>query len=321
MKWLVIIGGVVAAVGLFLLASASADTALLAQHYPSLLALNATLAALLAALVGTQLVLLARRHRARVFGARLTLRLLLRFAALAVVPGLIVYAVSVQFLTRSIESWFDVKVDAALEGGINLGQQVIDQMLADLRSKASAMALELADRPQAQFATQLERSRAQLGVDEAVLVTASGRLLASAAQDVTRLMPELPTAAHLRQARANRGYTAVDAAVGRPLALRVLIPVELLGEARFLQLRQTVPPSFARSAEAVEAAYRDYRELAISRDGLKRIYIVTLTFALLMALFLAVAVAATQSDLLAEPLANLAQATQAVGGGGLSRDA
>ena len=36
-------------------------------------------------------------------------------ATLAVVPGLIVYAVSVQFLTRSIESWFDVKVDAALE--------------------------------------------------------------------------------------------------------------------------------------------------------------------------------------------------------------
>jgi len=321
MKWLVIIGGVVAAVGLFLLATASADTALLAQHYPSLLALNATLAALLAALVGTQLVLLARRHRARVFGARLTLRLLLRFAALAVVPGLIVYAVSVQFLTRSIESWFDVKVDAALEGGINLGQQVIDQMLADLRAKANAMALELADRPQEQYATQLERQRAQLGVDEALLVTASGRLLASAAQDVTRLMPELPAVADLRQARANRGYTAVDATVGRPLALRVLIPVELQGEVRFLQLRQTVPPSFARSAEAVEAAYRDYRELAISRDGLKRIYIVTLTFALLMALFLAVAVAATQSDLLAEPLANLAQATQAVARGDFSRRA
>jgi nitrogen fixation/metabolism regulation signal transduction histidine kinase len=321
MKWLVIIGGVVAAVGLFLLATASADTTLLAQHYPSLLALNATLAALLAALVGTQLVLLARRHRARVFGARLTLRLLVRFAALAVVPGLIVYAVSVQFLTRSIESWFDVKVDAALEGGINLGQQVIEQMLADLRGKANGMALELGDRPQAQFATQLERSRAQLGVDEAVLVTASGRLVASAAQDVTRLMPELPGAADLRQARANRGFTAVDAAVGRPLALRVLIPVELLGEARFLQLRQTVPPTFARSAEAVEAAYRDYRELAISRDGLKRIYIVTLTFALLMALFLAVAVAATQSDLLAEPLANLAQATQAIARGDFSRRA
>jgi nitrogen fixation/metabolism regulation signal transduction histidine kinase len=321
MKWLVIIGGAVAAVGLFLLATASADTALFARHYPLLLGLNAALAGLLAALVGIQLVMLARRHRARVFGTRLTLRLLTRFAALAVVPGLIVYAVSVQFLTRSIESWFDVKVDAALEGGINLGQQVIDQMTLDLQGKANAMALELAERSPTRLPAQLERLRAQLGVEEAVVVSGSGRLVASAAHDVTKLVPELPASHALRQARAKRSYTAVDAAVGRPLALRVVVPVDLPGEMRFLQLRQSVPPSFARSAEAVEAAYRDYRELAISREGLKRIYIVTLTFALLMALFAAVAVAATQSNLLAEPLANLAQATQAVARGDFSRRA
>jgi nitrogen fixation/metabolism regulation signal transduction histidine kinase len=320
----VLIGGAVAAVGLFLLATASGDTAIFARHYPLLLGLNAALAALLAALVITQLMILARRHRARVFGARLTLRLLVRFAALAVVPGLIVYAVSVVFITRSIESWFDVKVDAALEGGINLGQQVIEQMTGDLEGKANAMALDLADRPPPQLVAQLERLRGQLGIEEAVVVTASGRLLASAGQDVTRLVPELPAAQALRQARAKRIYTAVDAAGGTALALRVVVPLDMGGvrsEARFLQVRQSVPASLARSAEAVEAAYRDYRELAISRDGLKRVYIVTLSFALLMALFVAVAVAATQSGLLAEPLANLAQATQAVARGDFSRRA
>jgi len=321
MKWLVIIGGAVAAVGLFLLATASADTTLFARHYPLLLGLNAALAALLAALVATQLVLIARRLRARVFGARLTLRLLARFAALAVVPGLIVYAVSVQFLTRSIESWFDVKVDAALEGGINLGQQVIEQMTLELRGKANAMALELAEGSRGQLASQLERLRGQLGVEEAVVVTGSGRLLAAAGQDVAKLVPELPTGNALRQARLTRAYSAVDATVGRPLALRVVVPLDLPGEARFLQLRQSVPASFARSAEAVEAAYRDYRELALSREGLKRIYVVTLSFALLMALFVALAAAATQSGLLAEPLANLAQATQAVARGDFSRRA
>jgi nitrogen fixation/metabolism regulation signal transduction histidine kinase len=102
------------------------------------------------------------------------------------------------------------------------------------------------------------------------------------------------------------------------------VPLEgaaLADEVRFLQLRQSVPASFSRNAEAVEAAYRDYRELALSREGLKRIYIVTLTFALLMALFVAVGVAVTQSNLLAEPLANLAQATQAVARGDFSREA
>src|SRR5437016_3879126 len=157
MKLLLIIGSAVAAVGLFLLATASSDTAFFAQQYPLLLALNAVLAALLAGVVSYQLLVMARRYRARVFGTRLTLRLFLRFAALAVLPGLIVYTVSVQFITRSIESWFDVKVDAALEGGINLGQQVIDQMLIDLQTKARTMALDLADIPAAQLVTHLER--------------------------------------------------------------------------------------------------------------------------------------------------------------------
>jgi two-component system, NtrC family, nitrogen regulation sensor histidine kinase NtrY len=324
LKLVLIVGGAVAALGLFLLATASGDTALFARHYPLLLTLNAALAALLAGLVAYQLVVLARRYRARVFGIRLTLRLLGRFAVLAVVPGLIVYAVSVQFLTRSIESWFDVKVDAALEGGINLGQQAIDQMMLELQAKARAIAPELAERSPAQLAAQLERLRAQVGVDEVVVVSANGRLVASASDDVTKLLPELPGAQALRQARANRGYTAVDAAAGRPLSLRVVMPLDSLGiasEARFLQLRASVPPSFSRSAEAVEAAYRDYRELAISRDGLKRVYVVTLTFAVLMALFVAVAVAVTQSNLLAEPLANLAQATQAVARGDFTRQA
>src|SRR3982751_356454 len=179
MKLVLIIGSAVAAVGLFLLATASSDTTFFAQQYPLLLALNAALAALLAGVVSYQLLVMARRYRARVFGTRLTLRLFLRFAALAVLPGLIVYAVSVQFLTRSIESWFDVKVDAALEGGITLGQQVVDQMLLELQSKARIAALDLTDRSTSQLGARLERVREQMAAEEAILLTASGRIVAS----------------------------------------------------------------------------------------------------------------------------------------------
>jgi nitrogen fixation/metabolism regulation signal transduction histidine kinase len=322
MKLVLIIGGVVAAIGLFLLATASSDTTVLAQHYPLLLALNATLATLLAGLVAYQLLALARRYRARVFGTRLTLRLLTRFAALAVLPGLIVYAVSVQFITRSIESWFDVKVDAALEGGLNLGQQAIDQMTQDLQAKARAMAQELSGRSAPQLVAQLERLRTQAGVQDAVVVSPAGRVLASASDDVLKLVPDLPPAQALRQARSSRGYSTVEAGAGRPLSLRVIVAIDppgLTDEGRYLQLRATLPASFARNAEAVETAYRDYRQLALARDDLTQVYIVTLSFALLMALFVAVAVAATQSDLLAAPLGALAQAMQAVARGDYTR--
>jgi len=324
MKLVLIVGSGVAAVGLFLLATASSDTSFFAEQYPVLLALNAALAALFGALMIYQLVAMAGRYRARVFGTRLTLRLFLRFAALAVLPGVVVYAVSVQFITRSIESWFDVKVDAALEGGMNLGQQAIDQMLIELQAKARAMALELADIPAPQLVPHLERLRLQAGVQEALVLNARGRLLAAASEDTASLVPELPAPALLRQARLQRGQTSIDAVPGRALGLRAIVPMEPLAiaaEPRFVQLRTAVPPALARNAEAVEAAYRDYRQLALSRDGLRRIYIVTLSFALLMALFVAVAVAVTQSKLLAEPLATLAQAMQAVARGDFSRHA
>jgi nitrogen fixation/metabolism regulation signal transduction histidine kinase len=324
MRLLIILGAALAGVLLFLLATASGNTTQFAQHYPLLLGLNAALAALLAALVAWQIRGLWRKYRERAFGSRLTVRLLVLLAVMAVVPGALVYTVSVQFLSKSIESWFDVKVDAALEGGINLGQSAIDQMLGDLQTKARAIAAELADRPASQQVGVLGRLRDQAGVQEAVVVSASGMVLASSSEDVTRLVPELPSQQALRQARASRAYTAVDAAAGKPLALRVVVPVAALAladEARYLQLRQTVPEQFGRSAEAVEAAYRDYRELALARQGLKRIYIVTLTLALSMALLVAIALAVVLANRLSEPLANLAQATQAVARGDFSRQA
>jgi nitrogen fixation/metabolism regulation signal transduction histidine kinase len=324
MRLLVILGAALAGVLLFLLATASGNTAQFAQHYPLLLGLNAALAGLLAALVAWQIRGLWRKYRERAFGSRLTVRLLVLFAVMAVVPGALVYTVSVQFLSKSIESWFNVKVDAALEGGISLGQSAIDQMLGDMQAKARAIAGELADQPAGQQVLLLGRLRNQAGIQEAVVVNAGGRVLASSSEDVTRLVAELPPPAALRQARSSRGYSAVDALQGKPLALRVVVMIPSLAlteEARFLQLRNTVPEQFSRSAEAVEAAYRDYRELALSRQGLNRIYIVTLTLALSMALLVAIALAVLLANRLSEPLANLAQATQAVARGDFSRRA
>ena len=71
----------------------------------------------------------------------------------------------------------------------------------------------------------LNRLREQAGVQDAVLVSAGGRLIASASGDVSKFVPELPSAQNLRQARIGRGFGAVDAPAGKPLALRVVVPL------------------------------------------------------------------------------------------------
>ena len=71
-RYLIVLLVALCAVGLFLIAMASANTALFAQHYRALLAVNGTIAALLAVLVIWQLVMLRRKLKAGVFGAKLT---------------------------------------------------------------------------------------------------------------------------------------------------------------------------------------------------------------------------------------------------------
>jgi nitrogen fixation/metabolism regulation signal transduction histidine kinase len=318
MKYLVIAAASFGAILLFLLASASANTALFARHYSWLLGLNAAVALSLLGLVAWQVRALWRDHRAKVFGSRLKLRLMLMFGLMAVLPGVLVYAVSVQFVTKSIETWFDVRVEKALESGLNLGRSALDYLLADLSNKGHGMALELSDRPDTQRRVLLNRLREQSGVQAVALFTNDGQLMASSTGELASLLTPLPSPAQLRQARSGRGYSVIEGEAGKELLLRVLIPVSplsLTSEPRILQLTQPVSANLTQNAESVEAVYRDYQELSLGREGLTRIYAMTLTLTVLLALFTAFALAFVLARRLSAPLSILAEGTQAVAAG------
>ncbi len=318
MKNLIIIAASFGAILLFLLASASANTALFASHYPWLLGINAVVALSLLALIVWQVRDLWREHRAKVFGSRLKLRLMLMFGLMAVLPGVLIYAVSVQFVTKSIESWFDVRVEKALESGLNLGRSVLDSLLEDLAEKGRSMALDLGEQSEAKRRLALSRLREQNGVQYAALFTSDGELLATATSELSVFMPEQPSFEQLRQARGGRGYRGIESNGDKELVLRVLVPVSAVGlgrEARILQLTQPVPPSLALNADRVQEVYRDYQQLSLGREGLTRIYAMTLTLTVLLALFTAIAVAFVLARRLSAPLSILAEGTQAVAAG------
>jgi hypothetical protein len=58
----------------------------------------------------------------------------------AFAPGVLIYVVSYQFVSRSIESWFDVKVEGALDAGLSLGRATLDTLANDLSSKTRVAA-------------------------------------------------------------------------------------------------------------------------------------------------------------------------------------
>jgi nitrogen fixation/metabolism regulation signal transduction histidine kinase len=304
------------------------------QHIEALLWLNIAVAALLVLVILLAALRLAIRTRQGKFGSLLLIKLAGIFALVGVVPGVLIYTVSVQFVSRSIEVWFDARVQNALDAGIDLGRGTLDSLVSDLGNKTRTAADRLAESRGATTPLALERVREQLSAQEVVLVGGSGQILLTATGSGTviapNIAPERPSPALLRQARNQRVVSqieglddenvanAVQRARVRAIARLPATDLAFGSEDRFLLVVQPIPPAVAGNALAVQSAYREYQQRALARDGLRRMYLGTLTLALVLAVFGAVLLAAVLGTQLARPLLLLAEGVKQVAAGDLT---
>ena len=337
-RWTLGVGaGVVLALSLvllFLLTLATGNRELYERNYDRLLVLNIAVAGLLLLVIGWIVLRLYLRLRQGRFGSRLLLKLAAIFALVGLMPGLMIYVVSYQFVSRSIESWFDVKVEGALDAGLNLGRATLDAMAADLANKSRQAATQLSESPDGAASLALERLRDQLSASDVVLWTAAGQVIASVGDSRFKINPERPAPAMFRNARAQRVATLIEgleelsgasaasgaAPAGRIQAVALVsnANVGLVGEPRFLQVTQSIPASVVANAIAVQEANREYQERALARGGLRKMYIGTLTLSLFLAVFSAVLLAVLLGNQLARPLLVLADGVRQVALGDLT---
>lgn len=343
LRYALVVGGAVVSILLFLLASASDNSGFFDRYYGWLLGLNAAMAFLLLTLVIVALGRLYSRYKAGKFGSRLMARLVLLFAGIGILPGLVIFMVSVQFVSHSIDSWFDVKIESAIESGLNLGRAALDESLAELGSTAQVAAATLAG----QGSMTAQPVLAQLlrdvsGLQSAILVDANGVVLAAATdQRGANLAADAPnermlstaampggyalaeggaedSVADISEDKANGMSSALDAVTGLRLRVVLAVPEPPGIEPRYLQLLQSVPVNLASNAEVLRSAYSEYRLRLEARTGLRKMYIETLTLTLLLAIFGAIGSAFLIAGNLAQPLLVLAEGTQAVAEGDLS---
>ena len=331
-QWLLGLGAVamvVIGLGLLvLMTQATGNRESYNQNYEWLVLVNAVVAGgLLITILWGAVKLLLRLKRGQ-FGSRLLVKLAGIFALVGVIPGVLIYVVSYQFVSRSIESWFDVKVEAALVAGLNLGRATLDTLSTDLSKQARAAATQLSDVSEVSAGIALEKLREQMGVSDAVLWTVSGRMVASAGQSRFQIRPERPPLQQLKDARQKGSIEWVegfDEATpggdkGR-IKVLVLLPQSGLAideDKRLLQVTQDLPPTLVNNALEVQSAYREYQERALAREGLRRMYIGTLTLSLFMAVLGAILLAVVLGNQLARPLLLLALGMRQVASGDLT---
>ncbi|MDD5028549.1 MAG: ATP-binding protein [Rhodoferax sp.] len=333
LRWVIGLGlTTMAAIGLvllFLLTLATSNRDLYERNYALLFFINVVVATLLLLAILWIAWRLVKRLRQKKFGSRLLIKLAAVFALAGFAPGVLIYVVSYQFVARSIESWFDVKVEGALDAGLNLGRSTLDALTSDLLGKTRAAAAQLGDTADTATALALERARDTMGVDDLSLWRASGRLLASAGQSRYELTTELPSQQQFRAARDQRLVTwieGLDDGLAGTLGvarIKVMVLVQgtataVWGEPRYLLAAKTLPASLVANAAAVTVAYREYQERALARDGLRRMYIGTLTLSLFLAVFGSVLLAVVLGNQIARPLLVLADGVRDVAAGDLT---
>lgn len=293
-----------------------------------------------AVLIGINVRRLVRQLRQKQPGSRLTLRMLVMFVLLAVIPVTVLYGFSLDFLRRGVDSWFDVRIGDALSGALELGREALDVRMRQLLVQTEQMADELAQRTPARTTLNLDalrnpRSivsasewtpgidrlddmRLRSGAQELTLLSAEGSVLASSS-GISELVPHLPPEAVLTSVQQGRSYIGLDPIRHGALAVRVAVAVNLPQGRRVLHALYPFSPRVNELADSVESAYVKYNELSYLRDKLKLSFAMTLTLVLLFSIVTAVWAAFYSARRLSAPIRDLAEGTAAVAAGDYSR--
>ena len=313
------------------------------RHFVWLFWVNVAVASLLLLVIALAALRLATRWRQGKFGSRLLVKLAGTLAVVGLVPGLLIYGVSYQFVSRSIDSWFDTQVAQALDAGLSLGRGTLDAAAQELASKARAGAERLAEVRGNTAVLDLERLRSQLAVREAALVGANGQVLATTGAGSTgagsatagggaSIFPAQPPTRLLRLARSQRSVGELEGLDDEPVRGGLTPPAQVRALAlipsrdisltapddRYLMLVQPLSTSLVRDALAVQSAYREYQKRALARDGLRRMVLGTLTLALVLSVFGALLLAVMLGNQIIRPLLLVADGVRQVAEGDLT---
>lgn len=298
---------------LHLMSSATQDASQLGRMYSTLILTNILAGLLLLSLVGFNIYWLFRELRRKAAGSNLTSRMIFLFSLLTLAPASIVFYYSMQFLDRSIDSWFDVKIDQAMEDALELGQTALDERMRNLVKETEQTAANLSSSPASLLGVRLsELSENKEG--EFILFTRQGQVIAFSGANTDAVIPNLPEVNIMIQVRHGKSYVGLEQNGSKGLQIRAVVP--LIGEdSIFLQGVYTLPQRLAQLSETVEFAYLHYKEMTFLRSSLKFTFTLTLSLILLLSLLAAVWSAFLSIRRIVEPVRLLAIGTRAIAEG------
>ncbi|WP_018953632.1 sensor histidine kinase [Thioalkalivibrio sulfidiphilus] len=303
---------------LFVMGDAARNSARFERLYIWLLLLNTLGLVFLAVLIGTKVYQAVAQLLRGEPGSRLTLKLVLLFVVLSLAPAGVVYYFSMKFLDEGIDSWFDVRVEKALEDALELSRSSLDLRMRQLTRQTESLAEETVDLSEGLAAFTLNDLRNRGGAVELTLIDSNNRIIASSIGDTLRRLPSLPSQEVFLVLAQRQNYVALEPVYDTGLYIRVVVPVRARSpgdEGRILQAIYPVEARMSALADSVQDAFSEYKEFAYLRAPLKQSFAITLSLALLVSVLGAIWAAFYSAGRLVAPIRELAEGTRLVAAG------
>lgn len=302
----------------YLLSGATQDSSKLNDMFLYIFGTGVICLLLLAAILIRNLLRLYRDFKRHEAGSRLTIRLVSLFVLLILMATSIVYGFSIHFLHRGINSWFDVKVEQALNDSLDLSRTAFGIRMRTLLRQTRMMAGVLSELPENELPSGLRDLARLSGAIEISIWTMDGQPVLSSIETPAIMVPERPNDMIFRQLRQNEDYIGLDPGDDNDLQLRAAVPIpqhSVLAEKRLLHVLFPVNDRLSELGKTVQDAYTDYRELSYLRKPLITIFTLTLSLIVFLTILASIWFAIWISRRIVEPLQELAEGTQAVSSG------
>ncbi len=284
-----------------------------------ILAINLGGGVLLLALLIGNLARLLRDYRRNVPGAKLKARMVGMFVGLAVLPLLVVFYFSTQFINRGIDSWFNVQVEEGLDNALTLSRAALElQKRRNLQATlAAAQRLALVNDRQLVF--ELSMLRREAGASDMTLYGNNNTVLATSSDSATASLPKPLSEEVVLQMQQDRPFVSLESLADGRAEIRTAVVfthrVGRMQEPRVIQGYYPVADRLAEMVNSVETSIQEYQQLVFFREDLKDLLTLTLAFVLLLSLLAAIYGAFVLSRRLVAPIQDLVAGTRAVAAG------
>ena len=288
------------------------------RFYLALLLFNTLGLISLSILIILNLKRLIRQLKNRVIGSRMTVRIVILFSLLSVTPVLVVYYFSLDFLHRGIDSWFDLRVEQALDDSLELSRLALDVRMRELLNTTEKIAEELAESNDSELTFYIDQIRDLINANELTLLTRKGVIVVSSSNDTKSLLPNTPEEAILLRLTQNNNYIGIDLIKNKGLMIRAVVNLpatDIDEKEKIVQALYPISERMNQLAANVQTSFIEYQELSYLREQLKFSFIIILTLVLLFSIFSAVWAAFYSARTLSAPIKDLAQGTRDIAKG------